>query len=71
MIWYNLKDIKPVATETGDWDGKMSERLLVYTLSGTYHIAFMYEENNEIDFFQEGNDWEIKNVKCWTEISRP
>lgn len=74
MIWYELKQKKPLAYKTGLFDGKKSDKVLVADGSGTYHIAEMYEgilDGFEFCNFYDRNDFEIINVKFWTEISRP
>lgn len=43
MIWKDIKKEKPIATESGCWDGLRTERILVYTTGGICHIARMYE----------------------------
>ena len=43
MIWYKIEKKKPLATQSGCWDGLKSEKILVATRSGKIHIAEMYE----------------------------
>ena len=74
MIWKNIKDKKPIAYKTGGWDGNKSDRLLVCTRSGKYHVAEMYEgvlDGNMFCDFYDINDFEISNVAFWTEIDSP
>lgn len=75
MIWYDVSKRKPLATETGGWDGKRSDQILVCTRSGQYHVAVMYhviiDGSETYDFYNSNEDFEIKNVQYWTEIDRP
>lgn len=74
MIWNELKNKKPIATEVGCWDGKRTDKILVKTFSGQYHIARMYEgiiDGNKFADFYDTNDFEISNVKFWAEIDSP
>lgn len=74
MIWYKLEVKKPIATEKGCWDGLKSGKVLVCTHSGKYDIAEMYEGTIDgsyfCDFYNE-DDYEVHNVKYWTEIDSP
>ena len=74
MIWKSIKDEKPLAYQTGVWDGKKSDKVLVCTRSGRYEVAELYEGNldgTEYCVFYNGSDWEIENVVYWTEIDSP
>ena len=71
MIWIDVKKQKPIATESGPWDGLRSSKVLVCTYQRTYHIAVMYEgilDGNEFCDFYDDRDFEIENVEWWTEI---
>ena len=74
MIWYDVKNRKPLATEIGCWDGLKSDKMLVYTRDGKYFIANMYhviiDGAETFDFYDE-RDFEIKNVTYWGEIDSP
>ena len=74
MIWKDIKKEKPIATESGCWDGLRTERILVCTTGGIYHIARMYEGildgSKFCDFYTE-MDYELPNVAFWTEIDAP
>lgn len=74
MIWYDVSKRKPLATETGGWDGKKSDKILVCTRSRQYHVAVMYhvimDGSESFDFFDD-KDFDIQNVQYWTEIDRP
>ena len=59
---------------TGGWDGKKSDKILVCTRSGQYHVAVMYHvkmDGSESFDFYDDRDFEIQNVQYWTEIDRP
>ena len=74
MIWHNLANKKPLAYKTGGWEGRKSDKILVCTMGGKYHVAEMYEgilDGNEFCDFYDDRDFEIQNVKYWTEIDRP
>lgn len=71
MIWIDITQRKPIAYESGNWDGLRSSKVLVCTLARTYHVAVMYEgvmDGSEFCDFYDDNDFEIMNVKWWTEI---
>lgn len=78
MIWNNIKDKKPLAYQSGGWDGKKSDKVLVCTLSGSYYVAEMYEgaldgalDGSKFFDFYDDRDFEIENVAFWTEIDSP
>lgn len=43
MIWNNIQDKLPIATQTGNWDGFKSDRILVATSKGGIYVVQMYE----------------------------
>lgn len=74
MIWYDVSKIKPSATETGCWDGKKSDKILVCTRGREYHVAEMYHvimDGSESFDFYDDRDFEIQYVQYWTEIDHP
>jgi hypothetical protein len=74
MLWNSIKNKKPLAYITGCFDGKKSEKLLVKTNNGNYHVVEMYEgilDGTEFCEFYDDRDWEIKNVEYWIEIEKP
>ena len=74
MIWYKLKEKRPLAYKTGLFDGKKSDKVLVADQYGKYHIAEMYEgvlDGSAFCDFYDQKDFEIKNVEYWTEIDSP
>lgn len=74
MIWYDINKQKPIAVETGCFDGKRSDKILVCTIRRKYYVVRMYHaiiDNVErFDFYDE-QDNEVDDVKYWTEISEP
>jgi hypothetical protein len=74
MLWTNINNKRPLAYQTGSWDGKKSDKVLVCTLCGKYYVAEMYEgilDGSEFFDFYDNRDFEIKNVAFWTEIYSP
>lgn len=74
MLWYKLKDRKPIATQTGCWDGRKSDKILVATRNETIHVVEMYEgtlDGSEFCEFYDANDFEVFNVVLWAEIDSP
>ena len=74
MIWNDVKKKKPHAYQSGGWDGLKSDKVLVCTGSGKYHVAEMYAgvmDGSEFNDFYDDRDFEIENVAFWTEIDRP
>jgi len=73
MVWYDVKKKKPHAYQSGGWDGLKSDKILVCTRSGKYHVAEMYAgvmDGSEFNDFYDDRDFEIENVAFWTEIDR-
>jgi hypothetical protein len=72
MNWIDIKKRKPIAHESGCWDGLRSSKILVCTLSRTYHVAIMYKGILDgsifCDFYDDKDDCEIKNVEWWADI---
>jgi len=55
-------------------DGLRSDKVLVCTRLKEFHVAIMYhtKENGIESFdFHDVDDYEIKNVRYWTEIDEP
>ena len=74
MIWHNIKDKQPIATQTGNWDGFKSDKILVATKNEKICVVEMYEGvHNGYKFrnFYDHDDFEIFNVVKWTEIQLP
>jgi len=69
--WKNVEDSYPICTQTGMWDGKRSEFVLVEDESGARNIGRVYSgalDGSEFNDFYDNRDFEIKNVKLWREI---
>lgn len=74
MIWYKIENRKPIATESGCWDGLRSSKILVATRSRAIHIVEMYEgflDGSDFCNFYDDRDFEIENVILWAEIDSP
>ncbi len=74
MILNDIKVRKPIATESGAWDGLKSDEILVCTMSRKYHIAVMYEgvlDGNEFCDFYDKHDYQIENIIYWMELDAP
>lgn len=74
MIWHDIKNKQPIATETGGWDGYRTDLILVCTLSRHIYVAYMYEgvlNGHTYRNFYTKDDYEIENVAYWTEIDMP
>lgn len=74
MIWYNIKNKKPLAYKSGGWDGEKNDKILVYTLTRRYYVVEMYKvilDGSEFCDFYDDRDFEIENVAFWTEIDSP
>jgi hypothetical protein len=69
--WTRIEQRKPIATESGGWDGLKSEPVFVIDKEGKHHVAVMYEGNADNGYFYEfcdDRDFEVKNVTHWMEI---
>jgi hypothetical protein len=74
MIWNKLSEKRPLATRTGMFDGKKSDKVLVADEFGKYHIAEMYEgilDGTEFCDFYDTRDYEVFKVEYWAEIESP
>lgn len=70
--WISLKKQKPIATESGAWDGLKSEQILVEDKNGVRYVAVMYEGTLDGSYFcnfYSSLDWEIENVINWKHIN--
>jgi hypothetical protein len=71
MLWIDIKNKKPLAYISGDWEGLKSDKVLVLTMGRKYHVAEMYHiimDGSESFGFYDDRDFEINNVAFWTEI---
>lgn len=75
MLWNKMSSEKrPMATESGCWDGLRTGILLVYTRSRNFHIVRMYEgvlDGSEFCDFYEEDGTQINNVAAWIDIETP
>ncbi len=70
-MWNYTKDKTPITFETGNWDGKRSDQVLVEDTWGNVHIAVLYEgfmDGSEFKNWCDSRDWEIENVIRWMYI---
>lgn len=75
MVWNKMSsENKPMATESGCWDGLRTDRLLVCTRFGHFHVVRMYEgvlDGREFCDFHEEDGTQIDNVTAWVDIDTP
>lgn len=74
MIWHELKNNKPLAYESGYWDGLKSDKVLVATKDKTITVAVMYEgilDGCSFCDFYDINDFELDHVIYWAKIDSP
>ena len=74
MIWIDVNKRKPIATQSGCWDGLRSDKILVCDRNRNYYVAVMYEgilDGREFCDFYDDSDFEINNITYWTEIDCP
>ena len=71
MLWNEFKKQKPTVYETGCWDGKRSDIVLVQTIGKNLFLCRMYHTNmdgkDQFDFCDNA-DFVIDNVKYWASI---
>lgn len=75
MVWNKMSsENRPMATESGCWDGLRTDRLLVCTRGRQFHVVRMYEGVLDggafCDFYDEQNN-QIENVTAWVDIDTP
>ena len=66
-----VKDQEPYCWESGDWDGRKSDPLLVYTSDKEYHVATAYSGTmggSKFLQFYDNWDYEIEDVTHWAEL---
>jgi len=74
MVWYKIENRKPIALESGCWDGLKSDKILVATRNRKIHIAEMYKgtlDGREFCQFYDDRDFEIENIIFWAELDIP
>ncbi len=70
--WINIEDRKPIAYESGNWDGLRSDLFLGQCKHGVYYIAQMYEgilDGNKFCNFYDKNEYEILDLIKWKPIT--
>jgi hypothetical protein len=70
--WVSVNDRTPHAWESGNWDGKRSDKVLCQDSKGEYHIAEVYEgtlDGSRFVNWYDSRDYEIDNVVKWKEIN--
>lgn len=67
MIWRDINNSKPIAFESGNWDGLRSEKIIVKDVFDEFYIATMYLVLADITFYDK-NEYEIENVTHWANI---
>jgi hypothetical protein len=66
--WISVEDELPRAWETGDWDGRKSDTVLVKTKKGNIHIADLFHgiiDGSEFADFYSDNDYQLTDVTHW------
>jgi hypothetical protein len=74
MNFNRLNQKKPLCYKSGVWDGLKSDKLLVCTINGKFHVAECYQgtmDGSEYCSFYDDRDFEIENVAWWVEIDSP
>ena len=74
MNWHKLENKKPIASQSGDWDGLKSDKVLVATRFRKIYIATLYEgtlDGSKFSQFYDETDGEIDYVIFWTELDLP
>lgn len=74
MDWYKISKKKPIASETGNWNGKRSDEMLLRTADGKNYLGRMYEDFVDGEHYQnfyDNRDYELDNVVYWYPIAEP
>ncbi|MEA1848973.1 hypothetical protein U9K52_08635 [Chryseobacterium sp. MHB01] len=70
--WIYIEKEKPICTQTGSWDGKKSNELIVRDFKGNHHIAVCYQGFIDgayfCDFYTFKNEHIIEGVMFWAII---
>ena len=73
-IWQNPESRKPLCYQSGDWDGKRSDSVLVELKNSNYVVAVCYEGIIDgcrfFDWYYGVDEWGLKEseVKRWMKI---
>jgi hypothetical protein len=74
IIWHNPESRKPLCYQSGDWDGKRSDNVLVELKDGNYIVAVCYEGVLDgcrfFDWYEGIEKYELKEseVRRWMKI---
>lgn len=71
--WTEIEEGLPICYESGSWDGKRSDNVLVELEDGTYDVGVLYSgymDGSEFNDWYSKNDYEI-NVVSWKKIKQP
>ena len=72
MEWIYTENEKTIAYETGEWDGKRSDEVVVQTDIDTKHIARLYEgvmDGSEFSNWVESDDYEFsREIVRWLKL---
>ncbi len=70
--WFNVNEKMPIVYETGDWDGKRSDFVLVECRNQTFDVGRVYEGTIDgsyfCDFFDK-DDNNIQDIVRWKYIN--
>lgn len=70
--WNYIETEKPICTETGNWDGKKSDEIIVKDFRGKHHIAVCYQGfmdgSDFCDFYTYDGEYQIDGVMHWSKI---
>lgn len=67
--WNNVEELLPLAWDTGHWDGKKTDQLLVQDENGNYHIATYYEFDDNYTEWYDNHDSTLRyKIIRWMEI---
>lgn len=64
----------PTALETGEWDGKRSDWVLVVDETGLPRVGRVYSgrmDGSEFNDYYDTHDYELKGVTHWRKIYLP
>lgn len=70
--WKDVETEMPITYETGDWDGKRSDEVVVEDNNGKKHVARLYEgfmDGSAFSEWFENDDWAINEPVRWLSLS--
>lgn len=71
MEWKYVDKELPICYETGDWDGKRSDEVLVQDRHGNNYLAVLYSgiiDGNDFSEWQNQNGMDIYHIVRWCNI---